>query len=508
MRSQQPASIHSGPTPVGINGMTSTFNILDHIDKLTLAGREKDRYLCPVCGGNDFTVQSKGENAGAYQCWSGQCKPTDIREAVSPLEKVEPQTQRRIDLAKLNKSDKKNALAGAEVRAKAEDLAFMVSNGAITEGDAIVRLSAWAKDERHDVYGAKKVLGDILATLGTSGSTDDDDVSPESLRTAIESYAAESDPFQRALLQNEIGKTFGVRNRMLDDLVRVVISPNSGSTASMDEAVHDVFGEIELRAQNGEPIGLHSGFADLDRMTQGFQASDLVIVAGRPAMGKTAFALGCAAGVASQGKKVLIFSLEMSQKQLTYRLLSCMASIPSGVLRTGKLSPDEWNRLGVATASLSNLNISINDVAEQTVAEIERVCDEEQPDMVVIDYCTLLDGPGTDGYQKVTYNTKKLKVLARKLNIPILLLSQLSRAVEQRQNKRPISSDLRDSGSVEQDADLILMLYREEYYDEETAARGIAEVIICKHRNGPTGTVKLLFEQEFTRFRNLSPAIG
>lgn len=272
------------------------------------------------------------------------------------------------------------------------------------------------------------------------------------------------------------------------------------------------FAEIEERSVGMSLPGLASGFYDLDGKTQGFQRSDLIIVAGRPSMGKTAFCLGLARNIAAQHKlPVAIFSLEMSKEQIVQRMLASEARIESGRLRSGRISQQDWEPLGHAINRLSELRLFIDDTPNISVTEMRSRARKLQAEqggvlgMILIDYLQLMEGTGSENrVQELARITRALKNLARELNVPIIALSQLSRSVESRSDKRPMMSDLRESGSIEQDADLIMMLYREEYYNPDTPDRGIAEIIITKHRNGPTGTVKLLFEPQFTRFLNLA----
>jgi replicative DNA helicase len=247
-------------------------------------------------------------------------------------------------------------------------------------------------------------------------------------------------------------------------------------------------------------------------MTQGFQRSDLIIVAGRPAMGKTSFVLNIARNIASYHKlPVAVFSLEMSKEQLVQRLLSAEVRIESNRLRAGRITAQEWEPLGHSISTLSQMPIFIDDAPGISVAEIRsrlRRLQAEQGGalgLVLIDYLQLMEGKGNDNRVQALSNiTRGLKGLARELSVPVIALSQLSRGVESRTDKRPMMSDLRESGAIEQDADLIMMLYRDEYYNPDSPDRGIAEVIISKHRNGPVGSVKLLFEPQFTQFRNLA----
>ncbi|MGB3614883.1 MAG: replicative DNA helicase [Elainellaceae cyanobacterium] len=283
------------------------------------------------------------------------------------------------------------------------------------------------------------------------------------------------------------------------------------------EILISTFADIENRAEGLVLPGIPSGFYDLDAMTQGFQRSDLIIAAGRPSMGKTSFVLNIARNIAGGTPKlpIAVFSLEMSKEQLVYRLLSSEARVESGRLRGGRVSQQEWGPLGNAINTLSELPIFIDDTAGISVTEMRSKARRLQAEqggalgLILIDYLQLMEGTGSDNrVQELSKVTRSLKALARELSVPIIALSQLSRGVESRTNKRPMMSDLRESGSIEQDADLILMLYRDEYYNPDSPDRGIAELIITKHRNGPVGTVKLLFEQQYTRFRNLAKPHG
>ncbi|MCY7276974.1 MAG: replicative DNA helicase, partial [Phormidesmis sp. CAN_BIN44] len=304
---------------------------------------------------------------------------------------------------------------------------------------------------------------------------------------------------------------------VLDDAEQKIFNvtqarPQQGLVAAAD-VLTQTFSEIERLSTGMATPGLSCGFYDLDAMTQGFQRSDLIIVAGRPSMGKTSFVLNIARNIAAFHKlPVAIFSLEMSKDQLVQRLLASEVRIESGRLRTGRINDTEWEPLGHAISRISELPIFIDDTSGLGANEMRSQARRLQAEqggalgLVLIDYLQLMEGRDRDEnrVQTLSQITRSLKGLARELNVPVIALSQLSRAVESRTEKRPMMSDLRESGSIEQDADLVMMLYREEYYNKDTPDRGIAEVIISKHRNGPIGTVKLLFEPQFTQFRNLA----
>ncbi|MBD2069863.1 replicative DNA helicase [Leptolyngbya sp. FACHB-671] len=307
-------------------------------------------------------------------------------------------------------------------------------------------------------------------------------------------------PLEKVLDQSE-QKIFGITQSR----------PQQSLVATAD-ILTSTFSDIESRSLGMVLPGIPCGFYDLDAMTQGFQRSDLIIAAGRPSMGKTSFVLNIARNIAAFHKMpVAVFSLEMSKEQLVYRLLSSEVEIESGRLRAGRISQNEWEPLGHAISALSQLPVFIDDTPNISVTEMRSKARRLQAEqggalgLILIDYLQLMEGSGSENrVQELSRVTRALKGLARELSVPVIALSQLSRGVESRTNKRPMMSDLRESGSIEQDADLIIMLYRDEYYNPDTPDRGVAEIIITKHRNGPVGTVKLLFEPQFTRFRNLA----
>jgi replicative DNA helicase len=287
--------------------------------------------------------------------------------------------------------------------------------------------------------------------------------------------------------------------------------PQQGLIPIADTLIN-AFNTIEDLHQKTALPGITTSFYDLDAMTSGFGRSDLIILAGRPSMGKTALGLQIAYNIAKEHQlPVAIFSLEMSQEQLAQRLLASESEIESNRLRSGRISQSELEPLSKAMANLSELPIYIDDNANLTVtqmrSQVRRLQSEQgkKLGLVLLDYLQLMEGSGSDNrVQELSRITRNLKGLAREINVPVIALSQLSRGVEARTNKRPMMSDLRESGSIEQDADLVIMLYRDEYYNPDTVDRGIAEVIVTKHRNGPTGTIKLLFKAELTKFLSLA----
>ena len=264
--------------------------------------------------------------------------------------------------------------------------------------------------------------------------------------------------------------------------------------------------------QSSGITGLSTGFTELDDMTSGFQRTDLIIVAGRPSMGKTALCLTVAQNAALRSNAVVaVFSLEMSKEQLVTRMLSSEAHINAHRFRTGHLMSNEWEKLAGAIATLSDAKIFIDDTPGISALEIRAksrrlAAEQKQLDLIVVDYLQLMGSGGgrrnDNRQQEVSQISRELKSLAKELDVPVLALSQLSRAPEARNPPKPLMSDLRESGSIEQDADVVAFIYREDYYKETDENKGLAELIVAKQRNGPTGTVKLAFLREFTRFEN------
>ena len=275
---------------------------------------------------------------------------------------------------------------------------------------------------------------------------------------------------------------------------------------------------IEILHEQDDPItGVATGFDDLDEKTSGLQPGDLVIVAGRPSMGKTTFSMNIAEYAAvKSGKPVAVFSMEMPGEQLTNRMLSSMGRIDQHRLRTGNLEDDDWPRLTSAVGMLSEVPMFIDDTPALTPTELRararRLYREHgELGLIVIDYLQLMQGGGGSSSEnraaEISEISRSLKALAKELSVPIIALSQLNRSLEQRPNKRPVMSDLRESGAMEQDADVIIFIYRDEVYNEDSPDKGTAEIIIAKQRNGPIGTTRLTFLGKYTRFENFTPEI-
>ena len=268
--------------------------------------------------------------------------------------------------------------------------------------------------------------------------------------------------------------------------------------------------KIEAASKStGRVTGVATGFYDLDFKTSGMQPADLVLIAARPSMGKTAFVLNIAQHVAFRlNETVAIFSLEMSKEQLVNRMFSLESNVDAQNLRNGTLSDAEWEKLIESAGVIGKSNLIIDDTAGISISELRSKCRkfklEHNLKMIIIDYLQLMSGSGRSEsrQQEISEISRSLKSLARELNVPVLALSQLSRAVEQRPDKRPMMSDLRESGAIEQDADVIMFIYRDDYYNKDSEKKGISEIIIGKQRNGPIGTVELVWLPEYTKFAN------
>jgi replicative DNA helicase len=308
-------------------------------------------------------------------------------------------------------------------------------------------------------------------------------------------------------------------NDLIDDAEKKIFSVTkarkAGEFKTIGEVIRSAQEELERLAKNNSDItGIPSGFYDLDKLTSGFHENELIILAARPAMGKTAFGLNIAVNAALTTKKsVALFNMEMSAEQLAMRMISSVGGIELNKLRTGRLEHNDWKKVNEAMSELGETNLFIEDSSGMTISEIRAKCRRlatqgEGLALIVIDYLQLITGNGKyegNRQQEVSDISRSLKTMAMELKVPVIALAQLSRSVELRENKRPIMSDLRESGSIEQDADIVAFLYRDDYYNkqaEEKTNVSVTELIIGKHRNGGTGTIELLFERNMSNFRN------
>ena len=380
--------------------------------------------------------------------------------------------------------------------------------------DPIVVVNKLKKNEKFDELVGEQLLFDIISDVPTAANIIEyakivkekatlrrlGEVGTKIVELAYEGYEE---------VDNILDKAEGM-------IFKISENVDSKDLVSLKDVIAQEFVRLEKVYQNkGVATGISSGFSDFDQMTSGFHPSDLIILAARPAMGKTAFALNLALNAAMKSKKgVLLFSLEMSSSQLLQRLLSIEAGIGLKKIRKGFLDPDDWGKLGLASMKLSNSEINIADLPNVNVLEIRAIARRLKAagklDMIIIDYLQLIKGNSTRGdnrQQEISEISRALKGIARELDIPIIALSQLSRATEQRADRRPMLSDLRESGAIEQDADMVMFLYRDDYYNEDSEDKGLTEVIIGKQRNGPVGTIKLRFFHEYTKFENFTSRI-
>ncbi len=320
-------------------------------------------------------------------------------------------------------------------------------------------------------------------------------------------------------LNEEIANNCYLGKDSLDDILEdtekrvfhLIQKRNTGEFVSIRQIVMNAMLQIEKASKNkGSVTGIATGFIDLDYRTAGMQPSDLVLIAARPSMGKTAFVLNIAQNVAFKlNQSVAIFSLEMSKEQLVNRLFSLESKVDAQKLRTGNLADDDWEKLIESAGVIAKSNLIIDDTPGISIGELRSKCRkyklEHDLKMIIIDYLQLMtgSGKGESRQQEISEISRSLKALARELSVPVLALSQLSRAVEQRPDHRPMLSDLRESGAIEQDADVVMFIYRDDYYNKDTEKKGIAEIIVAKQRNGPIGTTELVWLPEYTKFANM-----
>lgn len=403
-------------------------------------------------------------------------------------------------------------LKGEDFYSKQYGIVFDAMVELHTEGKPIDFIVLQAKLREKDVpaeISSLEFMKDILTVVPTSAN--------------IRQYAAivaEKSTLRKMIrLNEEIANNCYVGKEnleyILDDtekrIFEICQQRNTTDFTPIREVVANAMHKIELASKSGGSVtGVPTGFIDLDYKTAGMQPSDLVLIAARPSMGKTAFALNIAQHVAfKQHKAVAIFSLEMSKEQLVNRLFSLESKVSGQNIRTGQLTDNEWEKLAETAGIIGQSKMYIDDTPGITIGELRSKCRkyklEKGLDMIIIDYLQLMSGSGKSEsrQQEISEISRGLKAVARELNVPVLALSQLSRAVEQRPDKRPMLSDLRESGAIEQDADVVMFIYRDDYYNKETEKPGVSEIIIAKQRNGPIGTTELAWLAEYTKFANL-----
>ena len=391
-------------------------------------------------------------------------------------------------------------------------------------------LQLFNQNERIDLVSVSDILNFNSKLEVIGGRAFINDLSYKTITTSnIEYYAkiVQEKAIKRALINAgseivSLGYDLNSTDDSLDNAERLIFEIASKKATKDMSHVKDLvlqsYEKIEYRYNHRDELtGVPTGFYELDNMTSGLQRSDLIILAARPSMGKTAFALNIAQNVAIKAKiPVAIFSLEMSKEQLVQRLLCSEAEVDSQKMRTGNMQRKDWDKLATSMSDISDAPIYIDDSAGCTLTDIRAKCrrlamEEKNLGLVVIDYLQLMEGVGReDRIQQISAISRGLKTLARELDVPVIALSQLSRAVEQRKDRRPMLSDLRESGAIEQDADIVMFIYRDDYYNREegddapkaTGKEGKSEIIIAKQRNGPVGSFELLFQGSITKFKN------
>ncbi|MFN2198968.1 MAG: replicative DNA helicase [Anaerolineales bacterium] len=343
---------------------------------------------------------------------------------------------------------------------------------------------------------------------------------PTSLHAEAYGHIVEETAIRRRMIEaaNQIAKLayqeeIGI-GAVMDDAEKAIFGVSERRLTRDLQSIQEVLGDYydrigQLAGRDDELFGVPTGFLDLDKLLGGLQPSDLLIVAGRPGQGKTGFLLTLAKNAAQlYKKKVAIFSLEMSNEQLVQRILAQETAIDMQRLRTGKLEDSEWPLFTQAIETLGNTRVFLDDTPGITPMQLRTKCRrlhmEYGLDLIIVDYLQLMSGGGRNEnrVQEVSFISRNLKVLARELNVPVFAAAQLSRAVEQRADKRPVLSDLRESGSLEQDADIVMFIYRPDQYEQDTVKQNLAEIIVAKHRNGPVGSVELVFRKSLAKFEN------
>jgi len=379
--------------------------------------------------------------------------------------------------------------------------------------DSTTLINEIEKKENINSIGGVEYLSEVIDSVITAANIDYyiDIVREKALRrklievsTGITTSAFDEDSETNDIIDNAEKSIFTVTK-----------SRKAGEFKTIREVMKSTQEKLENLAKNDKEItGISTGFYDFDKLTSGLHENELIILAARPAMGKTAFGVNIAVNAAINSKKnVALFNLEMSAEQLAMRMIAAQGGIEQNKLKTGRLEHNDWKKVNEAMSELSNINLFIEDASGMTVSEIRAKCRRlaaQDPGLglVVIDYLQLIDGGSKyagNRQQEVSEISRSLKTMAMELKVPVIALAQLSRSVELRENKRPIMSDLRESGSIEQDADIVMFLYRDDYYNksaQEQTNVSVTELIVGKHRNGSTGTIELLFERSMSNFRN------
>lgn len=397
---------------------------------------------------------------------------------------------------------------------RAHQVIFSTMKDMVEEGcplDLVTLTERLQATNKLDDIGGVSYLTDLAESVPTTANTDHyaKIVHDKSVLRHLKQVGLQiSNLNDQVQVEDALSKAETLVNEISDHY----LSGNKDTVRDIDSLMLTATKRLEERIENkGKIQGLETGFYDLDQILTGLHKGDLIILAARPSMGKTALALNIASNVAiDNDKTVILFSLEMSNEQLIDRLICSKGHIDSQSYRSGKLTDDDYDKYARVLSTMSGKRLFIDDKPNMTVAEVKAKCHKIKRnhglDLIIVDYLQQIQ-PDKDVHnrnEEISRISRSLKIMARELNVPVISLCQLSRAVEMRQDKRPMLSDLRDSGAIEQDADVVAFLYRDDYYNEETEKKNIAEVIIGKHRNGPVGKVELLFLKEYSKFLSLS----
>lgn len=365
-----------------------------------------------------------------------------------------------------------------------------------------------------DKAGGLKYILDVADSYISSSNTEDLVYLVHSKYLFRKLYSVAQKTRDEAL--NASGDIKDVINRAEEEILNIGLNSEKSDPEPISPILNRTTEDLMERAKlKGGISGLSSGFTDLDAMLSGFQKSDLILLAARPSMGKSAIMVNFAVAAAEKGKKVVIFSLEMSKEQLAMRIYSQLANIDLTKLLKGDLDAQDWKKLGIKTNEFASRNLFIDDTSGVSLTELRSklrrlYVKEDGIDLVLIDYLQLMEAGGRNEnrQQEISKISRGLKGIAKELEVPLIALSQLSRAPEMRSDHRPMLSDLRESGAIEQDADVVMFLYRDDYYNKDSEDRGTGEVIIAKHRNGPTGSIKLVYRGEYTKFLDMKTVPG
>ncbi|MFG6094294.1 DnaB-like helicase C-terminal domain-containing protein [Leptothoe sp. ISB3NOV94-8A] len=491
------------------------FNILDHVDKLKPAeGRDKKGYYhCPVCGDDNFTISK----TGAYQCWGQQCKERDIRQAIAPLGDLPKLEPIKLQHAKATKVDKEIALNTAEVQAKAEELALLVAEKVYSPEQAAISMAEWCRANHKDGFSASKLLQGILKQLTPSGDClEGVQEDAEALKELVFAYASEKRFTERFVIRERLLRKFKVKDDQLEGLLEELIPDSGLDVVRGAEATSDGMTYIQRLSmlRNGEiPPGVGTGLANLDRLLGGLGKKTLTFIGGKTSQGKTTLAQGITRHVAKSTRQpVVVFNLEMTTNQWKDRWVASELGIDCARIKSGRCSEKEFDLILDCMAHFEELPIFLSECSGVTPRFVSRTCAsvkaQTQSDiaLVVVDYINLMTFPGEKNrVQEVSKIARALQNIAKEIDAPFLVLTQLNRGSANRADKEPILEDIRESGEIEQVADAILFVHRPNKGKPENGPDNIGKIICAKNRHGPCGVFDTFFEGAYQRFTGFEP---